>query len=92
MNDKLKQFLAEWLAWAEADAPEHPVFTARFGLCYNLAQWSGLDYELAFELAEIFNGDSYPFGEYKYNLDCMNNTQHRNPARLAWVRKQLGAV
>lgn len=27
------QFLKDWLAWAEADAPEHEAFSIEYGLC-----------------------------------------------------------
>jgi len=88
MTPALRQFLADWLAWAEAGAPEHPVFHRRGGLCV-LA--SRVSYYLNSELEDVFDEIFYPFGGYEeYHRRRIDETQHENPARRAWVRQQLG--
>lgn len=97
MSEQMKQFLTEWLAWAEADAPVHPVFKAHRGLCSNLYQWSCDNPDISVskfaylgcELTELFNSEVYPFGKDDYMRDYKSRTQHRNGKRLAWVREQL---
>ena len=76
MSPALRQFLADWLAWAEAGAPEHPAFQSNSGLLWNGYLHGGFD--LMVEAARLDDG-TYPFGEDRFS-----------PARLAWVRHQLG--
>lgn len=93
MTPALRQFLADWLAWAEAGAPEHPVFRRDYGLCGSLQKYAGL-YEgrrLEDELLRLFNFTVFPFGSsQEFHQQTRDGTQHENPARLAWVRQQLG--
>lgn len=84
MTPALRQFLSDWLAWAEAGAPEHEVFVRFGGLCVAAPD------DTRDELYDLFN-DPYPFGGSKdYWERAEHCTQHENPARLAWVRQQLG--
>lgn len=89
MTPALRQFLSDWLAWAEAGAPEHPVFTRFWGLCFCAHKYGGVP--LGIEI-EIMSGPKrFPFGgpkDFQRRMD--EGTQHLNPARLAWVRQQLG--
>lgn len=104
MSETLKKFLSEWLAWAEAGAPEHEAFDRRYGLCADLGFWltenimvipdeEADDVEVEFgRLLSAEFGDEYmyPFGRVDYLVRGNNGTQHLNEARLAWARKQLG--
>lgn len=51
--------------------------------------------DLETELSSLFAADGmdkgYPFGYAAYDEDAAGHTQHLNPTRLAWVRKQLEA-
>ena len=89
MTPALRQFLADWLAWAEAGAPKHPVFTRHWGLCGCAFHYGG--HRLRHEVRKALSFVSYPFGgENEFNIRIKDRTQHLNPARLAWVRQQLG--
>lgn len=101
----LKQFFADYLAWAETDAPGHRAFSPGFGLCANLDFWANdvvtaenQDYlDVAVDdfhnmlLAEFGEeGAIYPFNEGgAYEYHAEGKFKHRNEKRLAWVRKQL---
>lgn len=100
MSPQLKQFLAEWLAWAEGGAPDHPAFQRWCGLCNNLTEWHFLGDRASREpyagpelkrlLALEFENTGYPFGGgARYLRDMTRNEAHRNVARRKWVRKQL---
>lgn len=100
----LLPFLTEWLAWAEADAPEHPLFWPWVGLCGNCDSWDeGEHYHdhdsfypttKALERALArFDSPSYPFGGYEaYNADRYVSGHHRNPQRLRWVRRKIARL
>jgi len=90
----LHAFLTDWLTWAEAGAPDHPVFFPEAGLCSNARWWGeehgiGIDMDLAF--MDIFGGESYQFGCKAFYERSRNRTQHLDPNRLAWVRAVLAA-
>jgi hypothetical protein len=88
----LRQFLADWLAWAEAGAPEHPNFGRSNGLCV-LAHYARGEilHDLRKQLRASFEETPYPFGgSREFSQRAFDRTQHLNPARLAWVRQQLG--
>jgi hypothetical protein len=89
MTPALRQFLADWLAWAEAGAPEHPVFVRGRGLCGCAFNYGG--YMLRHEVRKALDFVTYPFGGgNEFHIRMEDRTQHENPARLAWVRHQLG--
>lgn len=82
-------------------------FSTTVGLCGNLTRFANKvfedveDYHLLVddalaELSEIFQADGldakYPFGMDEYLNDHNNKSFHLNPARLAWVDRQLGVV
>jgi len=94
LSEGLKRFLSEWLAWAEADAPPHPIFKSSLGLCTNVMNWAECqadehDWNAYRELKQVFHGELFPFGEARYERDMRLGIQHRNEARLAWVREKL---
>ena len=65
MSDEEKTilaFLREWLAWAEAGAPESEIFFRYNGLCNSFDYWSGSE---EYDLSDWFVGvdnKTYPFG------------------------------
>ena len=85
----LRTFLTDWLAWAEAGAPDHPVFFPEAGLCSN-ARWWGEEHGIGMNLAfmDIFGDEDYPFGVDAYNSAL---PKCEDPNRLAWVRAVLAA-
>lgn len=105
MTPLIRQFLTEWLAWVEAGAGEHSIFDRCEGLCltiYNYAERHA-DPEVAKrphraedDLREVFVASGidpyYPFGNRSYSMRARYGSQHRCPARLAWVRAQLEGV
>lgn len=78
-------------------------FERDYGLCsntYNFEELAldvhpdetgDLEIELACRFEEQGLRPSYPFGYEAYDADAEGGTHHLNPARLAWVRKQLEA-
>lgn len=84
ISPALRKFLSEWLAWAEAGGPNRR-FSNSAGLCVN----SPVD--VSDELADLLGFESYPFGgESVYYEERDKGAIHKNPLRLAWVRKMLG--
>ena len=89
MSPELREFLTQWLEWATNGAPDREPFNRCLGLCSNLFQESraSLD-ELQTLLWDEFEDCFSPFGP-GYTTAFLEGTQHLNPKRLAWVRKQL---
>jgi hypothetical protein len=94
----LKQFLAEWLVWAETGAWRHTILDPSVGLCSNLSQWCIAHNILGtarwgvmalFKTVLPGRDKMYPFGKVAYARDLKNRTQHTNKKRLAWVREML---
>lgn len=84
---QLKQFLEEWLAWAEEGIePSFPTYPG-CGLC-----WHALDADCYFELLDLlrdqFDNSGSPFNT---SLDdyWAEPDKRLNPRRLAWVRETL---
>lgn len=110
MSELIKQYLTEYLAWAEADAPVHETLNPDHPICSNARLWAragkqetrlasqGVDdaNQMVCELKDMFVRDDmdiwFPFGEATFTRECRFSAHHRNPDRLAWVRKQLGVV
>lgn len=99
----LKDFYVAYAAWLDEGAPDTHYFEKRFGLCSNLATWiyatnAELDYaRLVNELRKQFEDAGlccqYPFGSGReYERMYATNTQHLNPARVAWVRKHTASA
>lgn len=92
ISPELRRFLRDWLAWAEAGAPDGSPhdFCDVAGLCSNCCWYfpEAVDHPAYFELTSMFK-DGYPFGgcdEY-----YSGRPHHTNPQRLAWVRAVLAA-
>lgn len=95
ISPALRKFLSEWLAWAEAGGPENYLFNRSLGLCGASYLYSGsikLRVELQEKLAESLRDFTNPFsgGYHGFEVERVNRTMHKNPLRLAWVRKTLG--
>lgn len=84
-----RQFLREWLVWAEAGAGEHRYFKRFIGLCTPAERYDGDNGTAVYgDLLRAF-GFGYPFGFNAYNQAWANDTQHLDPNRLAWVRANV---
>lgn len=98
MSEDLKNFLQEWLEWAEG-RNEKAQFSAGAGLCHNYFKWclaekvpnlSSRKHEVTDILVKDGLDQHYPFGGFHtYDNERFWKTMHKNPERLAWVRKQL---
>jgi len=92
LSPALRDALTQWLEWAEAGGPEHPVFRRDRGLCGSIRrvgrEW--VRKELGWLLSLDYGQTHYPFGKANYLTRRHFETQHQDPARLAWVRKVLG--
>lgn len=90
LKPETRQFLREWLEWAENGAPEHPVFDCRLGLCTSAAEYDVWNNTNTYDdLRAAFRGEDCPFGEDEYLDRCEARTQHLDPNRLAWVRANI---
>lgn len=98
----LLAFYIDWLAWAEAGAPDDSAcFTPGIGLCNNAwyhAQLHGREkpHEVEEELHKQFRAAGrygermyYPFGQADYLKRSDNDSLHLCPKRLAWVRARI---
>jgi hypothetical protein len=85
----LRAYLTDWLAWAEAGAPEHDEFRPRFGLCTNARRRHRASADLRNALVADFGDEAnHPFGGLvRYMSEA--EAHHTNPLRLAWVRAKL---
>lgn len=86
----LRDFLADWLAWAEAGGEEFSPaghgYRKYWGLCSNAEEfWEGVEDQLDDRLDD----EPYPFGFEEYEAGRWSQTQHQCPKRLAWVRKTI---
>lgn len=100
ISKHLHAFLADWLAWAtEEPVKDNRIFCRFAGLCRCLEMWTkqgGLPY-LPFyrEMAILFRetlpltSKCYPFGEDNFDRRLLDDSQHRDPRRLEWVRAVL---
>lgn len=95
ISKELYTFFKEWLEWAESGGKEHDVFRNHSGLCSNIDWWCSNE-ELEFvpdEFTRLLMHSgldiNYPFGEEDYQYRLRNDTQHKCPERLAFVREQI---
>lgn len=91
-------FLKAYKAWADEDAPEGSVFCRKFGLCSNLENFAEItpeaesnSFKIRMRLEKLLPSAITPFDAVgrKYWDDKDKGTHHRNPARMAWVSKQI---
>lgn len=96
LSHKLYDILSAWLEKAESERPGYSV--ACHGLCWWVHQHAphGSAYikELKFHFDDDGLDTTYPFEKGKGYIERENayNTDgecHRNPRRLAWVKKKL---
>ncbi|MEO9521665.1 MAG: hypothetical protein ABJC88_16810 [Parasphingorhabdus sp.] len=88
MSPELRKELVAWLKWAEGDAVDGKSYSRYHGLC--TAVHESVYEELLNLFAKQGLDNSYPFGVKNYERRTINDTQHQDPARLKWVREQLG--
>lgn len=105
ISEHLRDFLIHWLVWATADkvvrgAPYYP----HMGLCAALPRWfdvvwvsKDMQMRVRNELTNLFGVTckfydgriNFPFGHTNYNVRRLDETQHKDPKRLEWVRAAL---
>lgn len=95
MSPLLRRQLQLWLR--EATSPNPNVTVKCNGLCVFVKRISASAEEretydeLITLLDKDFGNTEYPFGGVAvYDRMCSQENQHLHPARLNWVRKQLG--
>ena len=98
-TDDLKDFLTEWLECATTKTSKRTRpswFSRALGLCYCAEMWDGSKGRNAHSpLREKMRADfpkesCFPFGGFdRYVEDKRAEVAHKNPERLAWVRKTL---
>lgn len=90
MSPLLRAFLSDWLAWAEAGAPDDDRLARHWGLCGNAIK-NGVRRHLERLLETDFpDNASFPFGgSTVYHRDAYRREHHLNEERLAWVRAKL---
>lgn len=92
----VKEFLESWLEFAETGKKEEWLEPS-WGLCSNFMYWlkqfpkKDTHYDLlGLILEEEFPFDlAYPFGATAYFSESKSESHHKNPERLAWVRKTI---
>ena len=98
-RDDLKDFLTEWLECATSDREGPSWFSCKLGLCNCAEMWDDSKGRNAYDpLSEKIRADfpkeapfPFPFGGCdRYIEDKAAEAAHKNPERLAWVRKTLG--
>lgn len=105
MNEHIYAFLVEWLAWAEGHDSEIEYDNSvglchNFGLYYMakaLRGWYRDHFESLLSVTTRHQMDTdpsydylYPFGGYElYKREEFEGIQHKNPARLAWVKARI---
>lgn len=90
---ELHAALSAWLADATSASPSEDCRS--YGLCsyvrWNYANVAGEALGLKLMACYGRKRAAYPFGYHAFNGDCINETQHLNRKRLAWVRRVLKA-
>lgn len=105
MNEHIYAFLVEWLAWAEGHDSEIEYYMSsglchNFNLyrCFrNLGGHERDRFETLLSVTTRHQMDTdpsydylYPFGGFDlYEKEKFEGIQHKNPARLAWVRERI---
>ena len=102
MTREMREFLTAWLDWAQGGGCEYheygSIFRTDTGLCSSIYRWAGgvhlLYNNLLGELGYMLKAEgldtAYPFDtKGSYDEAARLCTQHRNPARLEWVRSKL---
>lgn len=105
MESHLKQYLTDYLAWAEG-GESRTAFDDNVALCGNIAPWvtrnilgaeqwdawTDIVDDLANELRIDGLNTYYPFGEEVYHTERFNKSHHKNPARLEWIRQTIKSI
>lgn len=103
-HEVILDFLKDWLRWAEnggIPSKGSCSYYRYWGLCSNLGVYldhhDDYDDDLYDDVMECFGVEileslSFPFGEQDYDLRASNNTQHKCPERLLWVREKIAEL
>ena len=93
-SPELMEFYKAYAEWLDKGAPEHEPFQRGYGLCGNLAfNWKPVWYELIQKMVRQFKEaglhGEFPFDAdgREYMINKVDQKQHLNPRRIAWVRK-----
>lgn len=89
MTPNQRLFLADYLLWVNAGAPRSPIFGRGIGLCFTAVTWADRYDVSHLHFHELFGSYTYPFGVENYEARFFNETQHRDPLRLAFVRNNI---
>lgn len=92
MSPELKQFFAALQAWIDEGCPDGRIFSIHSGVCFNASIWSDerLDKELSSLLKKEFGDCLTPFNYITSQPSYFSElNKFTNPARLAWIRKQI---
>lgn len=97
ISKELCEFLKAWRNWVDLGAPHMDPFSITAGLCAGVViYWhvvpgraSLIKRELYILLQKDFGCCHYPFGKDNYESRARLCTQHKDPARLAWVDKKI---
>lgn len=91
ISPELYVFLKDWLDWATMPVPDER-YRKYWGLCANGWLFENMNRirrdTIWKELSGIFDIE-YPFGAANYSQRADNETLHRCPKRLKWVRKMI---
>lgn len=101
----LKEFLESYLDFAENGEGESTKWIkTSCGLCSNWLYWFRMvtlpcerTESLYDSIRELLEEDfpqncEYPFGLESYNVEVVKHAHHKNPKRLAWVRKTIKSL
>ena len=83
------QFLKDWLAWAEADAPEHEAFSIQDGLCRASKRFDFTGHLKAKVKAELRKDKGSSLDPFKWYASEDNGPSHKWEPRLKWVRNKI---
>lgn len=93
---ELVKFYQSYWDWVNKGAPDLEPFARNLGLCSNLCYcvysfYACQDIKKAMKLqfTEAGLNRTFPFGEEEYDMHGMDETMHKDPNRLAWVRARL---
>lgn len=97
------EYLSSWYTWATGTPNDLVKYSQSCGLCNGCYDYSqhgiiyedkiGCAHELQQELKRLFAEDglstTYPFGSSSYIRAQRERAQHKDAARLAWVKSKI---
>jgi len=101
----LNDFYRAYKDWMDRGSIVNEDFSRRFGLCTSLSNYlytQGYTKETRREAAVMMKesfiaaglSEQYPFNDYhgKYVQECMYDSTHRNPQRIAWIEARVAEL